>query len=125
MRTVLGACLVAASLVSTAEAQVARVEFLAIPSITISDSDFLNGKRESGSATVLGAMLRLPRADAEKVPAVVLLHASGGIGGSGSLTELWASELNAIGLATLRSTVSLAAASPRPPPTKPGSGAST
>jgi dienelactone hydrolase len=79
--------------------QVARQEVHAFPSLTLSDTDFLNGKREGISVT-LGAYLRLPKVGPEKLPAVILLHGSGGMGGTGLPIEEWSKELNDIGVAT-------------------------
>jgi dienelactone hydrolase len=77
-------------------AQVARVEIHAVPSVTMSDQDFLNGRKD-GKPVMLGGELRIPRPGADRLPAVLLLHGSGGIG-----TNLidWEQELNALGVAT-------------------------
>lgn len=66
-----------------AQAQVARQEVHAFQSMTLSDADFLNGKKD-GVPVTLAAHLRLPKVGAEKLPAVVFLSGSGGLGGSGS-----------------------------------------
>ena len=79
--------------------QVARQEVHSFPSLTLSDTDFLNGKREGISVT-LGAYLRLPKVGPDKLPAVILLHGSGGMGGTGLPIEEWSKELNKIGVAT-------------------------
>ena len=86
-------------LVSGAEAQVARQEIYALQSVTLSDSDFLSGKND-GVPVMLAGVLRLPRLVPEKLPAVVLLHGSGGVGGSGGPIDEWSTELNEIGVAT-------------------------
>lgn len=82
-----------------ARAQIARQEVHAIQSVTLSDADFLTGKKE-GAVVTLSAHLRLPKAGPEKIPAVVLLHGSGGLGGSGSPVDEWSREFNEIGIAT-------------------------
>jgi dienelactone hydrolase len=82
-----------------AQAQVARQEFHALQSVTMSDADFLNGKRDGVPVTLAG-VLRLPKLGSEKLPAVVLLHGSGGAGGSGGPIDEWSRELNEIGIAT-------------------------
>jgi hypothetical protein len=82
-----------------AQAQVARQEIYALQSVTLSDSDFLSGKIEGVPVTLAGA-LRLPKLGTEKLPAVILLHGSGGIGGSGGMIDEWSRELNEIGVAT-------------------------
>jgi dienelactone hydrolase len=84
---------------NSADAQVARMELHAIPSVTMSDADFLKGEK-GGAPVTLGAILRLPKAAVEKMPAVVLLHTSGGMGGSGGPVDEWSRELNELGLAT-------------------------
>ncbi len=86
-------------LVIGAEAQVARQEVYALQSVTLSDSDFLSGKKDGVPVTLAG-VLRLPRLGTEKLPAVVLLHGSGGVGGSGGMIDEWSRELNEIGVAT-------------------------
>ena len=82
-----------------AQAQVARQEHHALQSVTLSDADFLNKKRD-GTPVTLSGHLRLPKVGPEKLPAVVLLHGSGGMGGSGSMIDEWSRELNQIGIAT-------------------------
>jgi dienelactone hydrolase len=82
-----------------AQAQMARQEFYPVQSTTLSDVDFLNGKKEGVPVTLAGA-LRLPKLGPEKLPAVVLLHGSGGVGGAGGMIDEWSIELNEIGIAT-------------------------
>jgi dienelactone hydrolase len=77
-------------------AQVARVEVLPFQSVTLTDAEFLTGRRDGKPVTIAG-QLRLPRPGNERLPAVVLLHGSGGI--SGYVTD-WEQELNAAGFAT-------------------------
>jgi dienelactone hydrolase len=80
----------------SAAAQIpSRLEMLALKSQTLTGQEFLKGA-ESGKEVMLAGELRLPPRAAAKVPAVILVHGSGGIGGS---TDLWARELNAIGVA--------------------------
>jgi len=75
----------------------ARVEVLPIRSTTPDGGAFLRGER--GPDAALAAQLLLPRGPATtRVPAVVLVHGSGGISGS---TELWARQLTEAGLAVL------------------------
>jgi dienelactone hydrolase len=88
---------VVALTLSTAHAQVARLEILSIPSTTLSDEQFLTGEKE-GKPVALGAELRLPRPGTARLPAVVLLHGSGGIGGA---VVNWAQFFNEMGVATL------------------------
>src|SRR5690242_7531631 len=80
-------------------AQFARQEMLIFNSITISDNDFLQGKSD-GKSVALAARLLLPKATQDsKQPAVVLLHGSGGVGGSGSPVSEWENELTRAGYA--------------------------
>lgn len=72
-----------------------RVEVLPLRSTTPSGPEFLRGV--SGAEAFLAGELRLPRGPATaRVPAVVLVHGSGGISGS---TDLWARQLNEAGVA--------------------------
>jgi len=76
--------------------QVARMEILTFQSMTLTDQEFLSGRKDGKAVTIAGE-LRLPRAGMDRLPAVVLLHGSGGI--SGGVTD-WEQEFNAIGIAT-------------------------
>ena len=82
--------------VTTASAQVARVEVLPFQSTTLTDQEFLSGRKDGKSVTIAG-QLRLPRPGNDRLPTVVLLHGSGGI--SGFVAE-WEQELNGAGFAT-------------------------
>src|SRR5262245_3307326 len=82
-----------------AQAQMARQEFYSLQSVTLSDADFLNGKK-GGVQVSLAGVLRLPKLGPEKLPAVVLLHGSGGVGGSGGMIDEWSKERNELGIAT-------------------------
>lgn len=90
-------CLAAVVLASqAASAQVARTEVHAIPTLTMSDRQFLTGER-NGTPVSIAGVLRLPRLGTERLPAVILVHGSGGVGGN---VDRWSQELNGIGLAT-------------------------
>src|SRR5437763_5533545 len=92
----LAAALAAACWAPAASAQgVGRFEIHAISSVTVSNQQFLTGDRY-GKPVIIGGELRLPRGTAEKFPAVVLIHGSGGVSAS---TDRWAQELNSIGVA--------------------------
>jgi dienelactone hydrolase len=83
--------------VSTATyAQVARMEIHSIQSTTLTDEEFLRGQKE-GKPVILAGELRLPRPGTDQLPAVVLLHGSGGIGG---YVTNWEHYLNGLGVAT-------------------------
>lgn len=72
-----------------------RIEAIPIRSATLTSDEFLRGGAPGRDAVIAGE-LRLPAGTAAKVPAVVLVHGSGGISGS---LDLWARDLNAAGLA--------------------------
>jgi dienelactone hydrolase len=77
-------------------AQVARVEIHPIRSVTVSDREFLNGRKD-GTPVTLAGELRIPRPGTDKLPAVVLLHGSGGVGTN---VADWEQAFNAMGVAT-------------------------
>jgi dienelactone hydrolase len=90
------AVLAAAGCASAASAQgVGRLEIHAIPSVTVSNQQFLSGDRY-GKPVIVGGELRLSRSTAEKFPLVILIHGSGGISAS---HDQWAQELNSVGVA--------------------------
>lgn len=100
MKTILLIALAGVLLVrGEAQAQTARQELYSLQSVTLSDADFLTGKKDGTSVALAGA-LRFPKLGPEKLPAVVLLHGSGGLGGSGGIIDEWSRELNEIGAAT-------------------------
>ncbi len=86
--------LLLAAAFSAAGDSVARIELHPLSSTTLTDEQFLTGIRE-GKPAQLSLELRLPPGTA-KVPAVVLVHGSGGVGAN---VHLWAQELNAMGIA--------------------------
>jgi dienelactone hydrolase len=71
-----------------------RMEVRALDSVTLTGEQFLTGGA-SGTAVKLAGELRLPNAPG-RLPAVVLMHGSGGLGAS---EDRWAQELNGIGAA--------------------------
>jgi dienelactone hydrolase len=73
----------------------ARVEVHAIPSLTLSDEQFLAGDANGKAVTVTGE-LRIAQGQG-KLPVVVLVHGSGGMGPN---IEMWSRELNAMGVST-------------------------
>lgn len=89
-----------AAMVVSASAQVARLKLHPVGSVTLKDSDFLAGRKDGRQVTISG-QLRIPKSGDAKLPAVVLLHGSGGIGGTGGPIDEWSRELNQIGVATL------------------------
>jgi dienelactone hydrolase len=73
-----------------------RLEVRAVDSVTLSGEQFLTGDAQAGKKVTLAGELRIPGPPGTKVPAVVLVHGSGGISGA---TDAWARELNSIGVA--------------------------
>jgi dienelactone hydrolase len=91
------ACLAAVALSpQVGSAQVARTELHAISTITMSDGQFLTGEK-GGAPVTIGGVLRLPRLGTDRLPAVILVHGSGGVGGN---VDRWSQELNGLGVAT-------------------------
>jgi dienelactone hydrolase len=73
-----------------------KIELHAVLSTTLTDRQFLTGQRE-GQPVTLTAALRLPPGMA-KVPAIVLMHGSGGVSG---YVDEWARFLTDHGVASL------------------------
>jgi hypothetical protein len=63
----------------------ARTEIRPIETLTLTDQQFLTGDK-SGKAAVIAGELRLPQGAAGRLPAVVLMHGSGG---AGAREEFW------------------------------------
>jgi dienelactone hydrolase len=103
MRTLISAILVAfAAMPLAARAEdaankeiAARVELHAIPSLTLSDQQFLAGDA-NGKAVMVTGEFRIAQG-AGKLPVVILIHGSGGMGPN---IESWARDLNAMGIST-------------------------
>lgn len=83
------------ALTSPAMAQIARTEAIAFQSMTLTDEQFLEGRKD-GKPVTLAGVLRLP-AGTGKVPVAILLHGSGGI--SSYVTD-WEADYNALGMGT-------------------------
>jgi dienelactone hydrolase len=75
----------------------ARMEVRSIDSVTLTGEQFLSGNT-NGKPVVLAGELRIPRPGSDRLPAVILVHGSGGVNAS---HDRWAQELNGIGVATL------------------------
>src|SRR5437899_7341535 len=73
----------------------ARVEIYAIPSLTISDQQFLTGDSNGKQVTIAGEF-RVAQGSG-KLPVVVLMHGSSGVG---STMEAWVHQFNAMGIST-------------------------
>ena len=74
----------------------ARTELHPIPSLTLSDQQFLTGAADGKTVTVTGEF-RIAQGTG-KLPVVVLMHGSGGIGLN---IEPWVHHFNAMGISTL------------------------
>ncbi len=83
----------------TAQAQVARIEIHPVATITLSDTELLNGLPTGKPVTIAG-VLNLPKPGKDKLPAVIILHGSSGPGGTNGPTADWSHRLNALGIAT-------------------------
>jgi dienelactone hydrolase len=73
----------------------ARVEIHAIPSLTLSDQQFLTGEANGTPVTMAGE-LRIAQGIG-RLPAVVLMHGSGGVSPT---MEAWTRHLNTMGVST-------------------------
>ena len=73
----------------------ARVELYAIPSLTISDQQFLSGDANGQPVTVAGE-LRIAQGSG-RLPVVVLMHGSSGVGAN---IEPWVHQFNRMGIST-------------------------
>ena len=73
----------------------ARVEIYAIPSLTISDQQFLTGDANGKAVTVAGEF-RIAQGSG-RLPVVVLMHGSSGVGAT---TEAWVRKFNTMGIST-------------------------
>lgn len=77
-------------------AQIARTEVHPIQTITPTDQQFLTGARDAKATTIAG-VLRIPRLGNDQLPAVILVHGSGGMGGN---VDYWSQQLTGSGIAT-------------------------
>jgi len=92
--------LAAAILITSAtKADVARYEIHPFVSATMSDHDFLSGKAD-GTPTMLAGELRIPPGDDDRLPAMVIIHGSGGLGGTDGISDHAAAQLNELGIVT-------------------------
>jgi dienelactone hydrolase len=84
-------------LLEAARAQaIFRTEISSVPTVTLSTADFLLGKKDGKPAMIAGE-LRIPKPGTDRLPAVVLVHGSGGVGFN---IGMWVGELNKAGFAT-------------------------
>lgn len=73
-----------------------RVYLYPIPTRTLTDKEFLLG--QEGLPAMIAAELKLPIGAAGRLPAVILMHGSGGTGPN---TERWVEEFTKLGIATV------------------------
>ena len=85
-----------ASFSSATLAQTVRLEVHPLPTTTLTDREFLTGVKD-GKPVIVAGELRIPRAGSDRLPAVVLVHGSGG---AGAREAIWAEHLSKLGIAT-------------------------
>ena len=73
-----------------------RTEVYPVHTVTLSTADFLLGKKDGKPAMIAGE-LRIPKPGTDRLPAVVLVHGSGGVGFN---SGMWVDDLNKAGFAT-------------------------
>jgi len=73
------------------------MELRPIESMTLTTQQFLTGE-QNGKPVILAGELRLPKPGSDRLPAVILVHGSGGLSAS---HDRWAQEINSIGVAAL------------------------
>jgi len=81
---------------SLGRAQVARIELHPLTSASPTNEQFLTARLAESAPALIAGELRIPRPGNDRLPAVVLLHGSGGIGNN---VELWAREILSTGTA--------------------------
>jgi dienelactone hydrolase len=74
----------------------ARTELRPIETLTLTDQQFLTGDKNGKAVTIAGE-LRLPQGASGRLPAVILMHGSGG---PGPRDEFWAKAFNGMGIAS-------------------------
>jgi dienelactone hydrolase len=74
----------------------ARTELRPFESLTLTDRQFLIGDK-NGKAVMLAGELRLPQGGSGRLPAVILVHGSGG---TGAREEFWSKYFNEMGIAS-------------------------
>jgi dienelactone hydrolase len=96
---IVGAAILLAGIETSAQSMpkevAARVEIYAIPSLTISDQQFLTGDANGKQVTVAGEF-RIAQGSG-KLPVVVLMHGSSGVGAG---MDPWVRHFNAMGIST-------------------------
>lgn len=75
----------------------ARVEVHQFESLTLTERQFLTGTSEGAKPVTVAGILRIAKAGTERLPTVILMHGSGGLGGN---IEFWQRALAARGIST-------------------------
>jgi len=73
-----------------------RVEIYAIPSLTLSDQQFLSGDASAGKPVTVAGEFRVAQGTG-RLPVVVMMHGSSGVSPA---TEAWVHQFNAMGIST-------------------------
>src|SRR5437764_13435277 len=81
---------------SIAKQLAARIELHSIPSLTLSDEQFLKGDSAAGKPVVVAGELRIAQGSG-CLPVVVLIHGSAGMGAN---IDFWTRELTEMGVST-------------------------
>jgi len=74
---------------------VARIEVQPIQTVTLKTQQILTGDTNGAPATLAGE-LRIPKPGSDRLPAVVLIHGSGGVGAN---VDAGAKEMKSLGIA--------------------------
>jgi len=72
-----------------------RIEVKPIETLTLKTQQVLTGNPD-GKPAVIAGELRIPKPGTDKLPAVILVHGSGGVSAA---TDRWAQEINSLGVA--------------------------
>jgi dienelactone hydrolase len=91
----IAAIVIALSDVQAGAQSVARIEVQPIQTVTLNTAQILAGDMK-GAPTTLAGELRIPKPGSDRLPAVILIHGSGGVG---SNVDAWAKEINSLGIA--------------------------
>src|SRR5215468_7367950 len=73
---------------------VARIELQPIQTVTLKTQQILTGDT-NGAPAMLAGELRIPKPGSDRLPAVILIHGSGGVGTN---VDTWAKEINSLGI---------------------------
>ena len=103
MKKLYAVTLIAMTLAMSATAQdigtkafAVKTELHLIPSLTLSDEQFLKGDSAAGKPVVVSGQLRIAQGSG-RLPVVVMIHGSGGMGAN---IDFWTREFNEIGIST-------------------------